>query len=305
MTEKKKKLLVKKLVLGTAQVGSKYGIFNSSGFVDKDEVKKIIGLFSSVGCNFIDTATDYPNSEKVLGKSNVKHFKIITKIPIKEVNLKFSGKYFIKKTINISLNKLKIKKLYGLLFRTPSKLLSENFKDYWDIAKEMQSLGHIEKLGVSIYDPDELEIILDRIKPEIVQVPFNIIDQRIKNTGWLDLLYKKNIEVHARSIFFQGILLKSKNLLIDKKNPCYGPWNNYHKWLTEQEINNLDACLNFVLNEKKISKVILGVDNHKQMQEILNFKEKKIKKIININCNNTNLFNINYWKENIKKNKSQ
>ena len=63
MTEKKENILIKKLVLGTAQFGSQYGIFNSSGFVDKNEVKKIIALFSSVGCNFIDTATDYLNSE--------------------------------------------------------------------------------------------------------------------------------------------------------------------------------------------------------------------------------------------------
>ena len=300
MTKKKENILIKKLVLGSAQFGSKYGIFNSSDFVDNDEVKKIISLFSCAGCNFIDTATDYPNSEKILGKSNVKDFKIITKIPIKEVNLKFNGRYFIKKSIRISLNKLKIKKLYGLLFRSPLKLLSENFKEYWNTAKEMQSLGQIEKLGVSIYDPDELSIILDRLKPDIVQAPFNIIDQRIKNKGWLDLLHKKNIEVHARSIFFQGILLKRKNLLIDKNTACYKLWNNYHKWLMEQKMNSLDACLNFVLKEKKISKIILGVDNLKQMQEILNVKKKKIKNIKIINDNNSNLFNINYWKENIK-----
>ncbi len=300
MTEKKENILIKKLVLGTAQFGSQYGIFNSSGFVDKNEVKKIIALFSSVGCNFIDTATDYLNSEKILGKSNVKDFKIITKIPIKESNLKYSSKYFIKEKINRSLNTLKIKKLYGLLFRSPSKLLTENFKEYWNTAKEMQSLGYIEKLGVSIYDPAELRVILDRIKPDIVQVPFNIIDQRIKNTGWLDLLYKKNVEVHARSIFFQGILLKKKNLLKDKKTEFYKPWNSYHKWLMEQKINSLDACLNFVLKEKKISKVILGVDNLKQMQQILNFEKKRIKSIKIINDNNTNLFDINYWKKILK-----
>ena len=298
---KQKRILINKLVLGTAQFGSEYGIFNSSNFDDINEIKKIIQLFSSVGCKFIDTSTDYPNSEKILGKSNVKNLKIITKIPIKEDNLRFNNKDFIKKEINSSLRKIKIKKLYGLLFRSPLKLLSNSFKEYWNIAKEMQSLGYIEKIGISIYDPDDLRIILNRIKPNIIQVPFNIIDQRIKISGWLDLLHKKNIEVHARSIFFQGILLQKKNQFLLEKPECYQIWNNYHKWLLDQKINNLDACLNFVLKEERISKIILGVDNLKQMQEILNFKEKRVKNINVTKIKNDQLFNINYWKENIKK----
>tara|TARA_A100001015_G_scaffold248953_1_gene286647 strand:+ start:763 stop:978 length:216 start_codon:yes stop_codon:yes gene_type:complete len=69
----------------------------------------------------------------------------------------------------------------------------------------------------------------------------------------------------------------------------------------EQKMNSLDACLNFVFKEKKISKVILGVDNLKQMQEILNFEKKKIKSIKIVNESNANLFNINHWKKNIQK----
>ncbi len=296
----KKNILKNKLILGTAQFGSKYGIFNSSNLKNNSEIKRIIQLFSSVGCNFIDTASDYPNSEKILGKSNVKDFKIITKIPIKENNLKFNDKDFIKKNIHSSLKKLKIKKLYGLLFRSPLKLLSDSFIGYWNTAKEMQSLGYVEKIGISIYNPEDLRILLDRIKPNIVQVPFNVIDQRIKNSGFLDMLYKKNIEVHARSIFFQGILLQNKNQLVHKKTECCQIWNSYHKWLLDQKINSLDACLNFVLKEKKISKIILGVDSLKQMQEILSFRKKKIKGIQIAKNNNDKLFDINYWKENIK-----
>ena len=47
-----------------------------------------------------------------------------------------------------------------------------------------------KKYRISIYSPDELDRIWKVWKPDIVQVPFNVFDQRIVNSGWLKRLSK-------------------------------------------------------------------------------------------------------------------
>ena len=51
-------------------------------------------------------------------------------------------------------------------------------------------------------------------------------------------------------------------------------WN---LWLKKNKITNLEACLNFITNQKRIKKIVLGVDSLRQLNEILNFKKSKKK----------------------------
>ena len=50
---------------------------------------------------------------------------------------------------------------------------------------------------------------------DVVQIPYNILDKRVIYSGWYRKLKKIGIEVHARSIFLQGLLV---NKSIYKKN---------------------------------------------------------------------------------------
>ena len=54
-------------IIGSAQFGLPYGITNSSGQVDFDEVTKILNLSYTSGIRFLDTAEMYGNSIEVLG----------------------------------------------------------------------------------------------------------------------------------------------------------------------------------------------------------------------------------------------
>ena len=66
----------------------------------------------------------------------------------------------------------------------------------------------INKIGVSVYDVDELEEIIDTHQIDIVQLPSNIFDQRFMKSGILARLKSLEVEIHARSTFLQGLLLR-------------------------------------------------------------------------------------------------
>ena len=79
-----------KLVIGSAQLGMNYGLFNKKKISAK-EFKKIEKLVLKSKINFIDTATSYGDSEKIIGTSKLKNLHIITKIKLpkkKNINVK-------------------------------------------------------------------------------------------------------------------------------------------------------------------------------------------------------------------------
>ena len=74
----------------------------------------------------------------------------------------------------------------------------------------------IRKIGVSVYNTNELDKILDKYKIDMVQLPLNLFNRTFLYKNYLKKLKKKNIEIHLRSIFLQGILLQDY-----KKIPKY------------------------------------------------------------------------------------
>ena len=94
----------------------------------------------------------------------------------------------------------------------PKNLFGPKGKIIWRSLKDLQTQFNISKIGVSIYDPSELNLLENRnIYPEIVQAPYNIFDQKIYRSGWLQKLVDRDVEIHARSVFLQGLLLQNES----------------------------------------------------------------------------------------------
>lgn len=267
-----------KLAIGTVQFGMDYGIANNHGKVQHIEVSKILKKAKNAGIDTLDTAIDYGNSEEILGNSGVDSWKVITKLPGIPKECKNIDSW-VESNLLSSLKRLKVNKLKGLMLHRPSDLLVKKNR-LWDILNELKASGVMDSIGYSIYSPSELDILYNDFTPDLIQAPYNIIDRRLKNTGWLNRLSNNNVEVHTRSCFLQGLLLLS---------PCKRPnkfkkWNDlfllWDNWLKKNELSSLAACLNFVYQEKKISRVVVGIDNNTQLNEIID--ALAIKKMLDI-----------------------
>ena len=117
------------------------------------------------------------------------------------------------------------------------------------------------------------------MKIDIVQAPLNIVDRRLETSGWLSELHRNNIEIHSRSTFLQGLLLMPRAKIPAKFNKWSKIWD---RWEYELANNNLDAktvCLSYPLSLKEVDKIIIGVDNIEQLNEIVLASKKKIKNV--------------------------
>ena len=265
-----------KLALGTVQFGLDYGVANNIGKVTFRGAEKILGLAKANGINTLDTAISYGESEANLGKLNVEDFDVVTKLPPLPNDQRNIFEWVIEQ-VNNSLKRLKLKRIYGLLLHRSQDLLSVDGPIIIKAIKYLKARGTIQKIGISIYRPEELELIKNKIKLDLVQAPLNVIDRRFQMSGWLDLCKNDGVEIHIRSVFLQGLLLMDK----EKRPRKFDRWGNIlDRWMYELHKSNLSplvASLSYVRSVKQIDRVIVGVDNELHLLEIISaFKSTEI-----------------------------
>ena len=274
-----------KIGLGTVQFGMKYGINNTSGKVNFISAKKIIEYYyKSVTIPFFDTASAYGDSERVLGK-------IFSELAIGSsicIISKFSSSVSTRSDLKASFQKtiqnLKVNRLYAFLAHN-AEAISENLDVYKELV-HLKEEGYIQKIGVSVYFPSQLQWFINHEMPlDLVQVPYNVFDRRFE--PFLAEYKNAGIEIHARSAFLQGLFFRKIDTL-----PGYFDSVKPNIAFVQQLANANDLSLNkllliFCLSQPNIDRVIIGVDSEENIQENMVTEEdickyQKIRDEINI-----------------------
>ena len=285
-----------KLALGTVQFGIDYGI-NSGVKVEIDEVSRIINYARNNGINLLDTAQLYGSSEKVLGDANTQDFNVVSKTRgFDKEDITESIANFVISDLNQSLKLLKRNSLYALLVHHGEDLLRPGGEIIFNKLQILKDKGLVSKIGVSAYIDNQLIIIIDRFDIDIIQLPMNILDRRLIDNGLLNKIYSKGIEIHTRSIFLQGLLLMDP-----KKRPkIFDRWSNLWKiwdeWLYDNKLSALQATLIYMISLPEISRVLVGVDNKDQLQNIIKALKGNIPNIPEeLSINDPDLLNPGNW----------
>ena len=258
----------RKLVIGTAQFGMQYGIANRNGQLQKSNIVQILSEATKMGINTLDTAIEYGNSEQILGEIGVAGWHVITKLPtISKATSSINN--WVKESVDSCLKRLKINCLYGLLLHRPVDLLGKHGETLYDEIMSLKRQGYIKKVGVSVYNPEEIDILVARFEFDLVQVPLNVFDRRFLTSGWLRRLKLSGVEVHIRSIFFQGLLLLPKSERGEKFKRWDFLFNRWDEWVLDNRLTRLQACLGFVMPNMDVDKVVVGMDSCKHLRQIL------------------------------------
>lgn len=280
-----------KLILGTVQFGLNYGINNSKGKPEKENVFQILFYAFERGIRYLDTAELYGNAHDLIGEYHKlypdKKFKIITKFPHE-----FDGNLDSK--IDMYLNQLNVNNLSAILFHS---------FDSYKLHKSLISfkLNGVEKIGVSIYTNEQMEEVIDDVNVDIIQLPFNLFDNINLRGELLKKAKAKNKIVHTRSAFLQGLFfMNSEN-----------PFKIRTQLETELKfISNLSkrnstsigsVALNYCLKQSNIDGVLIGVDSLVQLKENIAFSQNQesdqcLKEVNTIKIENIELLNPSLWK---------
>lgn len=259
--------MTNKLALGTVQFGLPYGIANKVGQPSLGDIRRILKAARQSGIDTLDTARAYGDSERRLGDCNMAGWRVITKLPDRHGAQRVSD--WAESCLRQSLAELKASKVEALLLHRPALLLSADGHELYSTLQSMKESGRVSKVGVSVYGPEELDILVPGFGLDLVQLPLNVLDRRFIKSGWLARLADRGIEVHARSCFLQGMLLAEAGKQPDKFLRWAPLWEKWTAWLRESGQSALQACLGFSQSLPDIHRVLVGVDSEQQLQQIL------------------------------------
>jgi len=263
---------INKFIFGSAGFGMpEYGFSSLNRSSSHNNYLKY--LYNS-GLRHIDTAPSYGHSESTIGiyhQNNVQKFNVWTKVDSLSCNCHETiDKVY--ESVRASLTKMNIKNVECLyLHQNDIKILEDKF-----IQKALKSVkqdGLANKIGVSIYKPEELKMSLSSEVYDVIQLPVSVANSYLYNIA------KENRNdkiLVARSIFLQGALLNLESQ--KKKFNFYNQIKEIIKLLRDlASANNLDyfeMLIAYVNSLDDLNYLIISSRNKKNIQKIL--KKSKI-----------------------------
>jgi aryl-alcohol dehydrogenase-like predicted oxidoreductase/spore coat polysaccharide biosynthesis protein SpsF (cytidylyltransferase family) len=269
---------INRLVIGTAQWGSKYGITNESRPPSLVECRAMLEFAHFNGIRALDTARAYGESERLIGmalREQSWRMAVHTKLaPFDALSCGSglsSAQNMVECSVLRSCRALQTDSLDTLLLHRASELQTLRGA-VWETILSLQREGLIKRVGVSVQSPEELRLALQAEKVEHIQMPFNVLDWRWDHLIRLIVAEKskRSLTIHVRSIFLQGLLL-SKNELLWKAAHVTDP-SSLINWLATfassiKAKSLAEASLRYVASHNWIDGVVVGIDNMSQLQK--------------------------------------
>lgn len=269
--------VMSRLTLGTAQLGLTYGAANESGMPSFEEARDIVTTAIEHGVTLLDSARAYGESEHRLGKilkgSLADRASVYTKLEPMDATTASceSAKAFVEASVFRSLFELQIGRLPCLMLHRWEDYTRAN-GEIWRTVLQLRDRGLIEKLGSSVYSPEEaLEALADR-DIQHIQIPYNILDYRWHSPEVQNAIAARpDVTIHARSVLLQGVLTASKDKwpkvpgldadsLIDALDALTRKY---------ERLSRTDLCIAFVAGQSWITSMVVGCETVAQLNENL------------------------------------
>lgn len=264
----KTELLLRKMVVGTAQFGLDYG-FNTATAkkVTQEDCNEMLDVSRANHITMLDTAEAYGDA---IDKISLYHSSHEQKF---EIISKFLSADDVLKPLRNSLHKLAIDRYHTILAHKSQDLFSN--RSVQNDLTELKNSGQTKYIGVSIYTNEEFQQAIDCEFVDLIQFPFNLLDN-MSQRGELMIKAKKAGKIlHARSVYLQGMFLKEFPLPLRLK-PLESYLQRLKDLCRDNNISMISLCLEYVFKNDMIENVIVGQHRPAQLRSnvdlIKNFK---------------------------------
>lgn len=264
-----------KYILGTAALGSHYGIANKGSEYSEKNSIAILKKASELGIKALDTAPAYGSAERIIGNYHRNHdpFEIHTKLSGKCVSTPVETLA----SIDNSLEKLAISRVDLLYFHDALSLISAPRINVKSILKAIEDCGKVKKIGVSVYTELEIERIANEW-PQIstFQVPESILDRRLIKSKIVHQLQKVGKIFYVRSIFLQGLILMNPNEIPSRLESVQSYIQAFENYQNISGQTKIEVALSYLNSIDWAEGFLIGVNNPEQLDLIVNSSVGKL-----------------------------
>ncbi|CAL1520738.1 aldo/keto reductase [Chitinophaga sp. MM2321] len=267
---------VSEVAFGGVEIGMPYGIgVNSAAdMVSENEAIRLLHASTDAGINFFDTARLYGNSETIMGKAFAgrrKDVVISTKcrgFRDKQGNLPPDNE--IKKIIEISVSEslLALQTDYVDVFMLHQA--DEEILENQAIAKaftDLEKRGITRAIGASTYTTNETEKAISSGLWDVLQVPYNLMDQR--QSELFDEAKQRGIGIVIRSVLLKGLLSDRGKELHPALQDVQQHIQRYDDLLGADFADLPTLAIKFALSSEQVAAVLIGMDRMEYLRQAL------------------------------------
>jgi aryl-alcohol dehydrogenase-like predicted oxidoreductase len=266
------------LVLGSVQLGLEYGAANRTGMPSRQDALRLVQRAADAGITKFDTARAYGESEHRLGEAlrARKSARTITKLsPLSSLDRNASRETVreaVDTSISESLDALRRDQIDCLLLHRAEHMAAFDGA-VWERLIERLDDGTVLSIGVSVQSPGEAMAALVSEDVQHIQLPFNLLDWRWRNSGVIARLGERpDVTVHARSVFLQGLLATDDasiwpaiagvdpQVVLAHLNALAGEFGRE---------SLADLCLAYARGQEWIGGVVVGMETEQQLDSNL------------------------------------
>lgn len=245
-------------VLGTANLRQAYGT-TSTKLMSSAEAQRLIEVAVELGILEIDTAPNYGEAESFLGESSLAPRLHVT------TKMQFKSDLPLSKQIENSRRNLRVPSLHGLLIHDWHLLTLEESRQALEGLGEAKGSGHVRNIGVSVYEEWELLRILELgIPVDLVQVPVNVLDQRLLRASAISELRAVGTKLIGRSILLQGLLAAPDHFRCQS-----GELLHFHQQCAEAHLSGREVALGFVAQIPWLDYIVLAADTAEELRQLV------------------------------------
>ncbi|HVY33639.1 MAG TPA: aldo/keto reductase [Caulobacteraceae bacterium] len=260
------KLRAEKLGLGTSQLGLDQPSSSYRGRSPERESAEILSIAARAGIEVLDAQVSFGQAETTIGRIMPRPcpFKVMIKTGRCD-----RGADFVEDEARAALKRLRLDKADAIMVQSAGDLFGVHGQSVWDRLKLLRDEGLFRAIGVSCFASDDPVGLARRFKPDIVQAPVSLLDQRLIVNGALAEIAGLGVEVHLRSIFLQGLLFLPPDRMPTALKGASGPLSRVRRMIAEGRSDPLQAALGFALSRPEAASVIVGVASAAELQAVI------------------------------------
>lgn len=254
-----------KLGFGAAQFPLESGA-PPRGRPPEAEVAEILSLAARSGLSVFDSAHNALHAETVIGE-RLPHpcgFRILIKAGRAD-----RGADQLEDAARATLRRMGLRQADAIIVQVASDLFSPTGAESWARLQQLRDEGLFKAIGVSVFASDNPVGLAKRFKPDIIQAPASLLDQRLLVDGSLATIAEMGIEVQLRSIFLQGLLFLPPDRVPGPMKGAASCLSRVRRMIAEGRSDPLQAALGFALSRPEASTVLVGVTSAPELQAIV------------------------------------
>jgi aryl-alcohol dehydrogenase-like predicted oxidoreductase len=257
--------VLSKLGVGAGQFRLE-GVRAPRGRSPEAEVGEILGVAARSGVRLLDTSSNSNYAEAVIGSHMVQPCPF--RMMVRAARLD-RGPDALEADARAALRRLGLACADAIIVQVAGDLFGPHGKAAWERLLKLRDEGLFAYVGVSVYASDDPLALTKRFKPDIIQAPASLLDQRLLVNGALATLAEWGVEVHLRSIFLHGLLFLPPDRVPGEFKLAASRLSRVRRMIAEGRSDPLQAALGFALSRPEAASVIVGVTSAAELQAVV------------------------------------